>query len=142
MILGFAALYMQLLKIAVVDAKTKKIANKDNLQLSLIVIFFLLIEGRSGKEIAGRILIGVVVFIGIFITALFLKGIGGGDCKLLANVALLLGFSGLWYTLLLASLFSLVYAKVRYQEDYQKAWIPFGPGICLSIILIQIGKGF
>ena len=141
MAIGFITLFMQLLKIAVMDAKTKKITNKDNFRLFLIAIFLLLLEGKSGKEIVERILACVITFFMLFIFSLFVKGVGGGDCKLLANVTLLLGISGLCYVLLLASIFSIMYARGRYQRNYRKVWVPFGPGICLSIIILLIWKG-
>lgn len=126
------------INLSFVDIKYMEISDEINCILLLIGLFNLFIN----FETAYLYFLGFIIGGGIYllISASTNGAIGGGDIKLMACIGLIFGVRAALFIMLTSSLlsfFSLMYFLLFKKNSFQK-FIPFGPFICLGIIIFLI----
>lgn len=131
-------LILQLLKISMIDIRTKKIRNKDIFILYLIEMAYLFLIGESVA------IIGIRNILALFFLVLSYKywkhGIGAGDGKLICTAFILLGIWKIYLVCILSMilLFFFIALKYRHKEEWKKQHIPLAPFICSSVLVMLL----
>lgn len=85
------------------------------------------------------ILTSIITLTILYTLARFTKGMGGGDVKLFAVVALVVGWPGILLALWLATMSAMVYVGIRYVICQDKlSRMPFGPHIAIGSMVTYL----
>lgn len=141
-----AALAAMLLVASWMDVKSRTIPNSLNLAIAFLAIPYWWATGLPiWPDVAMQIGVAVLVF-GLFAAVFALGGMGGGDVKLLAAVALWLPWEGVLVLLVLMSLAGGVLTLAMVARKYlarheHKLEIPYGLAIAFGGLWL-IGQRF
>ena len=128
-----------LIKISVLDEKTKQIPIKWNLLLMIIGILFTIMDKQHiSSHLWG--MMGMCTC--LILLYIFSKGsaIGGGDIKLMGAAGLILGLEQSAYALLIACLLALVCHGVRMIKFGAEKVLAMGPYLSIGIWICAIWK--
>lgn len=128
-----AVCLMYLLLISVRDIKTFSIPDTMNAGFIATTVFANLESLPLQNYICGILFYFILIFV-----SQITKGLGGGDIKLMGVLGTILGFYSAVFTLLLASVFGIIFLLIRGQSSK----IPFAPFITAGFAVQEILKVF
>lgn len=131
----------------ITDIKYMIIPDTSSIVIILSAIINLIYNYSSENlisSILGFIIGGVTLFVIDYIFKLVTKsdGFGYGDMKLLASIGLYLGYKSIIVIMILSifisAIFSLIYLVSKKIKAIKKVYIPFGPFIVISTLIVFI----
>lgn len=139
-----AATVAVLFYVGVTDFRTFRIPNETVLLLLVLYVAYAIVA-RSGAEIAGNVIVGVILF-GILLLLYARRALGGGDVKLLSVASLWVGihcalpFSLFLLVFISAHVFAVKMGWAPAQMIGERQAIPYAPSIAGALIgVIFIG---